>query len=160
MEGKKIQPRALLVFGAPCSGKTTFSKKFAKRFNLAFFDLEELQSKYHLSRKVILVFIEQIAKTGQTVLIEGCLNTEKDREEVRNVLRLAGYATSTIWIQTDIATIRSRLKARYKNVEEAKNTYDSMVAALEAPSEAEQPIILSGKHTFETQVKHVLAGLA
>ncbi len=160
MEGKKIQPRALLVFGAPCSGKTTFSKKFAKRFNLAFFDLEELQSKYHLSRKVILVFIEQIAKTGQTVLIEGCLNTEKDREEVRCVLRAAGYATSTIWIQTDIATIRSRLKARYKNVEEAKNTYDSMVAALEAPSEAESPIILSGKHTFETQVKHVLAGLA
>lgn len=160
MEGKKIQPRALLVFGAPCSGKSTFSKKFAKRFNLAFFDLEELQSKYHLSRKVILVFIEQIAKTGQTVLIEGCLNTEKDREEVRMVLRAAGYATSTIWIQTDIATIRSRLKARYKNVEEAKNTYESMVAALEAPSEAEQPIILSGKHTFETQVKHVLAGLA
>ena len=160
MEGKKIQPRALLVFGAPCSGKSTFSKKFAKRFNLAFFDLEELQSKYHLSRKVILVFIEQIAKTGQTVLIEGCLNTERDREEVRHVLRAAGYATSTIWIQTDIATIRSRLKARYKNVEEAKNTYDSMVAALEAPSEAEAPIILSGKHTFETQVKHVLAGLA
>ncbi|MBO7560969.1 ATP-binding protein [Candidatus Saccharibacteria bacterium] len=160
MEGKKIQPRALLVFGAPCSGKSTFSKKFAKRFNLAFFDLEELQSKYHLSRKVILVFIEQIAKTGQTVLIEGCLNTERDREEVRRVLRAAGYATSTIWIQTDIATIRSRLKARYKNVEEAKNTYDSMVAALEAPSEAEAPIILSGKHTFETQVKHVLAGLA
>ena len=160
MEGKKIQPRALLVFGAPCSGKTTFSKKFAKRFNLAFFDLEELQSKYHLSRKVILVFIEQIAKTGQTVLIEGCLNTEKDREEVRHVLRAAGYATSTIWIQTDIATIRSRLKARYKNVEEAKNTYDSMVAALEAPSDSESPIILSGKHTFETQVKHVLAGLA
>ena len=160
MEGKKLQPRALLVFGAPCSGKSTFSKKFAKRFNLAFFDLEELQSKYHLSRKVILIFIEQIAKTGQTVLIEGCLNTEKDREEVRYVLRAAGYSTSTIWIQTDIATIRSRLKARYKNVEEAKNAYDTMVAALEAPSEAEQPIILSGKHTFETQVKHVLAGLA
>ena len=107
-----------------------------------------------------MVFIEQIAKTGQTVLIEGCLNTEKDREEVRYVLRAAGYSTSTIWIQTDIATIRSRLKARYKNVEEAKNAYDTMVAALEAPSEAEQPIILSGKHTFETQVKHVLAGLA
>lgn len=120
MEGKKIQPRALLVFGAPCSGKSTFSKKFAKRFNLAFFDLEELQSKYHLSRKVILVFIEQIAKTGQTVLIEGCLNTERDREEVRHVLRSAGYLTSTIWIQTDIATIRSRLKLVTKALKRQK----------------------------------------
>ena len=160
MEGTKNQPRALLVFGAPCSGKTTFGRKFAKRFNLAFYDLDELQSKYHLSRKIILVFIEQIAKTGQTLLIEGCLDTEKDREEVRRILQAADYAPSTIWIQTDMATIRSRLKARYKTVSEAKNAYEVAVARLEAPSDEEAPIILSGKHTFETQVKHVLAGLA
>lgn len=160
MEGTKNQPRALLVFGAPCSGKTTFGRKFAKRFNLAFYDLDELQSKYHLSRKIILVFIEQIAKTGQTVLIEGCLDTEKDRKEVCNILRAAGYAPSTIWIQTDIATIRARLKARYKVVSEAKNAYEAAVSRLEAPSDEEMPIILSGKHTFDTQVKHVLAGLA
>ena len=35
-----------------------------------------------------------------------------------------------------------------------------MVSNLEAPTELERPIILSGKHTFETQTKHVLAGLA
>lgn len=160
MEGTKNQPRALLIFGAPCSGKTTFGRKFAKRFNLAFYDLDELQSKYHLSRKLILVFIEQIAKTGQTLLIEGCLDTEKDRKEVGNILSAADYQISTIWIQTDLATIRTRLKARYKNVSDAKNAYETVVARLEAPSEEEAPIILSGKHTFDTQVKHVLAGLA
>lgn len=160
MEGTKNQPRALLVFGAPCSGKTTFGRKFAKRFNLAFYDLDELQSKYHLSRKIILVFIEQIAKTGQTLLIEGCLDTEKDRKEVSEILSAADYQISTIWIQTDMATIRARLKARYKNVADAKNAYEVAVARLEAPSDEESPIILSGKHTFDTQVKHVLAGLA
>ena len=148
MEGTKNQPRALLVFGAPCSGKTTFGRKFAKRFNLAFYDLDELQSKYHLSRKIILV------------LIEGCLDTEKDRKEVSQILSAADYQISTIWIQTDMATIRARLKARYKNVADAKNAYEVAVARLEAPSEEESPIILSGKHTFDTQVKHVLAGLA
>ena len=160
MEGTKNQPRALLVFGAPCSGKTTFGRKFAKRFNLAFYDLDELQSKYHLSRKIILVFIEQIAKTGQTLLIEGCLDTEKDRKEVSEILSAADYQISTIWIQTDMATIRARLKARYKNVADAKNAYEVAVARHEAPSDEESPIILSGKHTFDTQVKHVLAGLA
>lgn len=159
MEGTNNQPRALLVFGAPCSGKSTFGKKFAKRFNLAFYDLDELQSKYHLSRKLILVFIEQIAKTGQTLLIEGCLDTEKDREEVREILQAAGYINSTIWIQTDINTIRARLKARYKTVSEAKSAYEAAVSKLEAPSDDEAPIILSGKHTFDTQVKHVLNGL-
>ena len=160
MEGKKTQPRAILVFGAPCSGKTTFSEKFAKRYGLSYFNLDELKKSYDLSRKLILMLIEQLSKTHQTVLIEGCLDTEKDREEIRHLFRIAGYKPYTIWIQTDIATIRSRLKNRYKSVLKAKEAYDSALNHLEAPSDIESPIILSGKHTFETQVKHVLAGLA
>ena len=31
---------------------------------------------------------------------------------------------------------------------------------MEAPVDEERPIILSGKHTFETQAKHVITGLA
>lgn len=160
MEGKKNQSRALLVFGAPCSGKTTFAEKFAKRFGIAFYDLEELKKQYNLTQKVTLMMVEQIAKTGQTILIEGCIGTEKDREEIRRILRAAGYSVSTVWVQTDIMTIRNRLKTKYKTVAKAKEVYDSTVPRLEAPSEAEAPIILSGKHTFETQLRHILAALA
>ena len=160
MEGKKTQPRALLVFGAPCSGKTTFCEKFAKKFNLAYFNLAALKEQYNLSHKLILMLVEQLAKTNQTIIIEGELDTEKDREEIRQLFRLAGYKPYTIWIQTDVATIRLRLKMRHKSIIKAKEVYDSVVGKLEAPSELENPIILSGKHTFETQVKHILAGLA
>ena len=45
MEGNKVQPRAILVFGAPGSGKTTFSEKFAKKFHSSFFDLGELEKE-------------------------------------------------------------------------------------------------------------------
>ena len=160
MEGKKSKPRALLIFGAPCSGKTTFSEKFAKKFDLAYFNFDEMREKYRLTRKIVLLIIELLAKTGKTLIIEGGLGTEKDRTEVRNVLRNAGYEPTLIWIQTDIATIRSRMKVRYKSVSQARDIYDSAVESLEAPSEIENPIILSGKHTFDTQSRHVLAGLA
>ncbi len=160
MEGKQNQPRALLVFGAPCSGKTTFANKFAKRFNIAFFDLEEFKAKNNLNQKQILAVVEQLAKTKQDILIEGCINTEKEREEMRRILRPAGYQVSTIWIQTDVATIRTRLKAKYKTVAKAKEVFDTTVPTFEAPSEIETPIILSGKHTFETQLRHILSALA
>ncbi|MBR3169349.1 ATP-binding protein [Candidatus Saccharibacteria bacterium] len=160
MEGNKSKPRALLVFGAPCSGKTTFSEKFAEKFDLALYDFDELKVKYRLTRKNILLIIKLIAHTGKTIIIEGGLSTEKEREEMRNLLRTAGYEPSLIWIQTDVTTIRNRLKNRYKSVAKAKEVYDTEVSSLEAPSEFENPIILSGKHTFETQSKHVLAGLA
>lgn len=160
MEGKKSKPRALLVFGAPCSGKTTFSEKFAKRFDLAYFNFDEIREEHRLTRKMTLLIIELLTRTGKTLVIEGGLGTEKERAEVRNVLRVSGYEPALIWIQTDIATIRLRMKMRYKSVSKARDVYDSVVEGMEAPSEIEKPIILSGKHTFETQTRHVLAGLA
>ena len=160
MEGKKIQPRALLIFGAPCSGKSTFAEKFAKRFDIAYYELEELKNNYNLTGKAVLMLVEQIAKTGQTIVIEGCIGTEKEREEIRRILKAKDYIVSTVWVQTDVATIRSRLKAKYKTVAKAKEVYDSTVPRLEAPSDLESPIILSGKHTFETQLKHILAALS
>ena len=161
MEGnRKNKPRALLVFGAPCSGKTTFGEKFAKKFGLAFYDFNKLREENQFSRENILLVLELLARTGQTLVIEGEVNTEKDRMEMRNILRAHGYEPALVWIQTDVATIRQRLKMQYKSVSKAKEAYDKAVAEMEAPSEAERPIILSGKHTFETQTKHVIAGLA
>lgn len=160
MEGKKTKPRALLVFGAPCSGKTTFSEKFAEKFRLTFFDLDKIKVTNNFSRKNILTILELIAKTRQNLVLEGGLDTEKQREEIVKILRLAGYEPSLVWIQTDLSTIRARLKAKHKSVSEAKELYDKATSVMEAPSEVEFPIILSGKHTFETQSRHVISALA
>ncbi len=160
MEGKKSKSRALLIFGAPCSGKTTFSEKFAKKFDIAYYNFDEIRAQQRLTHKNIILIMSLLARTGKTLIFEGGLDTEKDREEVYNLLRAAGYDFSLIWIQTDVSTIKSRLKNKYKSVNMAKEVYDTTVSAMEAPTEIERPIILSGKHTFETQTKHVLAGLA
>lgn len=166
MEGKKegaekktAQSRAMLVFGAPCSGKTTFCEKFAKRFKAPYFDLGTLAHDYGLDRKMIVFLVEQIAKTGQMLVIEGGLDTEANRNEIRQVLRKAGYVPSLIWIQTDVGTIRSRLKTRFRSVAKAKLEYEEKINVLEAPADFESPIVLSGKHTFETQLRHVLTQL-
>jgi len=164
MEGKKLHSpstgqRAILVFGAPCSGKTTFAQQFAAQFNATFYDLDTLQQEHNLSRQFILLLIAEVAKTGATLVIEGANDTERDRRELIEILRNAGYTPTLIWIQTDVSTIRMRLKNKLKSVEKAKQVYDSRVKALEAPSNAEAPIVLSGKHTYHTQLKQVLTQL-
>ncbi len=160
MEGNKSQPRVILVFGAPCSGKSTFSEKFSAKFDLAYYDFDTLRQDYRLTRKNVLLIMKLLARTGKTMVIEGAIGTEREREEVRNIFRMAGYRPSLVWIQTDVNTIRLRMKTKYKSVVKARTLYDESVNGLEAPSEFEKPIILSGKHTFETQVRHILAGLA
>lgn len=161
MEGnKKNKPRALLVFGAPCSGKSTFAEKFANKFGLASYDYQQIADEGGFSRDTMLEIIKLILRTKQTILIEGGLDSEKDRSEMRNLLRSNGYEPALIWVQTDVSTIRSRLKSRFRSVSKAKKYFDENVANIEAPTDFEKPIILSGKHTFETQTKHAIAGLA
>ena len=160
MEGNKAKPRAILVFGAPCSGKSTFAEKFSNKFKLAFYDFDEIAEQDGFSRDNLLVILELIMRTRQTIIIEGGLDTERDRIEIRNILRNGGYDPALIWIQTDVATIRARLKSKFRSVSKAKEFYDAAIANIEAPAENEKPIILSGKHTFETQTKHVVTGLA
>ena len=161
MEGKKLQkPRAILVFGAPASGKTTFCEKFSKQFRAPYYNLTELSEVYGFDRDHLLTILELIAKTGQNIVIEGELNTEADREEIKRLFRNSDYDPSLIWIQTDVNTIKARLKTRLKSVAKAREEYDDKISQLEAPAETEEPIVLSGKHTFETQCSHVLAQLA
>ena len=160
MEGNKNKPRVLLVFDAPCSGKTTFSEKFAKKFGLAYYNLEDLEKENNFTRENVLTILTLVARTQQTFIIEGGLKTEEQRNEIRNLLTQNGYTPSLIWIQTDASTIRVRLKARFKSVSKAKQVYEEAVKEIEAPTDEEKPIILSGKHTFETQARHVVTGLA
>lgn len=161
MEGnKRNKPRALLVFGAPCSGKTTFAEKFAKKFGLAYYNLSTIMSENDFSRSQILAVLEEIFKTRQTVLIEGGIDTEAERVEIRNIARACGYEPALIWLQTDVTTIRNRMKTKFRSVSKAKEVYDTAVAEMEAPTDVEHPIILSGKHTFETQTRHTITGLA
>ena len=160
MEGKKkTRPRAILVFGAPCSGKTTFCEKFSQRFKAPYYDLRALREEADFTEKQIHVVLEAIAKTGQNIVVEGGLDTEDERNSVRKLLKLSGYAPTLVWIQTDINTIKLRLKLKLRSITRAKEEYDSRIRLMEAPAEIEKPIILSGKHTFETQLSHVLAQL-
>ena len=160
MEGNRKKLRAVLVFGAPGSGKTTFAEKFARKYNLAYYNLDEIRAEYGFTHEAVLSILEIITKAKQSIVIEGELRTEKERTEIRNILRAQGYKPTLVWVQTDFATIKMRLKSKHRTVKKAKETYDAAVAEMESPADFEKPVILSGKHTFETQNKHVLAGLA
>ena len=160
MEGNNTKPRALLVFGAPCSGKTTFARKFADKFGLAYYNLEEIKNKNNFSEDNMMTILDLISRTHQTVVVEGNLDTEKDRRLVRRVFFKYHYDTVLIWVQTDATTIKTRMKLKYKSITKAKDVYNKKVEMLEAPTELEHPVILSGKHTFETQTRHVLSSLA
>jgi gluconate kinase len=159
MNGKS-KPYAILVFGAPMSGKTTFAEKFSERFNAPFLNLSELHEEYRVSRKVALILIQQITKCKQTLIIEGAIDNEKQRNEIRELLVKAGYIPVLVWVQTDLNAIKQRMRHKYAKASEAKAALEKSYERIEAPADYEDPIVISGKHMFQTQCRNTLTGIS
>ncbi len=159
MNGKS-KPYAILVFGAPMSGKTTFAEKFSERFNAPYLNLSELHEQYRVSRKVALILITQITKCKQTLIIEGAIDSERQRNEVRDLLTKAGYIPVLVWVQTDLNAIKQRMRHKYSSASEAKAVLEESYRKIEAPADYEDPIVISGKHMFQTQCRNILTGIS
>ena len=159
MNGKS-KPYAILVFGAPMSGKTTFAEKFSERFNAPYLNLSELHEQYRVSRKVALILITQITKCKQTLIIEGAIDSERQRNEVRDFLTKAGYIPVLVWVQTDLNGIKQRMRHKYSRASEAKAVLEESYRKIEAPADYEDPIVISGKHMFQTQCRNILTGIS
>lgn len=152
----KTKPYAILMFGAPASGKSEFAAKFGERFKCPALDFNKCKCTYAGAAGIV----EQVAVTGQNFVIEGCLDAEKQRNDMRHRLKKRGYVPVLVWVQADATTIKRRLHQRYKSIEKAKAAFEACYDDLEAPADIEKPIVISGKHTFTTQLKVLLAKLS
>jgi predicted kinase len=152
----KIKPFAILIFGAPGSGKSWFAEQFSERFKCPFLDF----GRYGIGYAGAAGVTEQVAKCGQNLVIEGCLDAERQRNDIRRRLKKAGYRTALVWVQVDATTMKRRLTQKYKTVEKAKLAFETRYEHMEAPADIEKPLVISGKHTFSTQLKVVLAKLS
>ena len=157
MNGKNTKPYAILVFGVPMSGKMEFATRFSRKFRAPLLNFEAIPG---ISRKIFLSIIKQIADSHQNLVIDDGIDTFKQREQIRRVLEAAGYRVVIVWIQTDVNTIKRRLRNHLKSVERARSYFETLLDRLEAPEDTEPTIVISGKHTFDGQLRTVLSALS
>ena len=153
------KPYAILVFGAPMSGKTTFATNFSDLIKAPFLNFTSLQAKHRITRKCSLELISIITKGKSPIIIEGLMDTEAERDEIRKLLEDAGYTPVLVWVQTDLNTIKQRMRHAYHTLDEAKSALAESYERIEAPSDAEKVLVISGKHTHQTQCRNVINGL-
>lgn len=150
------QPHAIILVGIPGSGKTYFAKKFSKTFNAPFVELDAIVPYANSPENAALLAqsqLEQLLKTNLSIILELNTASRQNRTEISRFLREAGYGTLLLWIQTDNATAKKRIQKKNINFEDAIHTFSP-------PHSKENPIVISGKHTYATQAKTVLQKLS
>jgi adenylylsulfate kinase-like enzyme len=158
-------PHAIIMVGIPGSGKSAFAERFADTFQAPILNRLKLQKDLELDNtqadKLADTILAEYVKTRRTLVIEGGLDTKDARLETVKQLQKAGYRSLLVWVQTDTTESRRRASKPYPQGSGiSEDDFDAIIDQFEAPTEKEKFVVISGKHTYTTQLKIILKQLA
>lgn len=160
-------PHVIIMVGAPGSGKSFFASRFSETFSVPYISWEAIRSVlFHeatyskedetIVEDVAMAMLEQLVKTSATLIYEGDSLTQKSRLDLAKMIRKLGYEPLFVWVQIDSASS----KARSLKLGMSPAVYDTLERRFTPLKEAEPYVVVSGKHTYASQLKIVLRRLS
>jgi len=158
-------PHAIIMVGIPGSGKSTFAEHFADTFSAPIINESRIAFEADLDSKqtdaISAVFLDQVLKTNRTFLIEAANLTKAKRNKLIATVSKAGYRSLIVWVQTETNEAKRRaLRAKPTGSGLSDAEFDAAVRAFHPPLAQDKATVISGKHTYATQLKVVLKQLA
>lgn len=153
-------PHIVALVGAPGSGKTHFATEFAKMFNAPLLSsryFEAVTDDTRVIADTTLALIEEFLKTRQTIVVDGATDQRTVRMKIGQLARKHDYKVLLVWVQTDMATAKARWMKTYGNDEVQ---FERRLKQFSPPHDSESYLVISGRHTFSTQVRTVLKRLS
>lgn len=158
-------PHVIIMVGIPGAGKTTFAENFAKTFHAPYINPRSISDLTGIddeaTEKVTKLLFDELLKTRHTLIYEGSTFAKAQRQALEQMVTKAGYRTLLVWVQTDPFEAKRRAtKKQTDGSHISPGVFDDAVTQFQNPSEAEKPVVISGKHTYTTQLRTVLKRLA
>lgn len=167
------KPHLLVMVGIPGSGKSFFAKHFSDTFKAPWVHLDGIRAElfneptFSKDENIIVsrvsdYMLDEVFKTQKTILLEGGVDQRTHRTAIEKRARAAGYETLYIWVQTDPATakVRATKKTRQQPVAKlSSEQFDAFSKRFTPLAPSDKQIVISGKHTFASQIKIVLKKL-
>lgn len=150
-------PHLIVVMGIPGAGKTQFAEHFAKMFQAPYVDANKLQkfsgATNQQTEQLALYTLREVSKAQRTFVYEGPTYSRAHRQAVAKLIHDAHFKPLFVWVQTDSVEAKKRVM---RNKSHSSEAFEALLDQFQVPIAAEKPIVISGKHTFATQVKMVL----
>jgi len=152
------KPFLIVVVGLPGAGKSFFGKNFSKIFDAPFLDYQFFRNhakNESASDQLIDEVLGMLLLSRQTLIIEGPGYTLRGRGELKKLARKKGYELLFVWVQTESAIAQKRSIAKG-----TKKYFDEYHKKFQPLTRFEPYVVISGKHTNQTQAKTVLKKIA
>jgi predicted kinase len=158
-------PHAIIMVGVPGSGKSTFAERFAETFKAPILNQARIAEDAELngdqSEAVFKTVLKEFLKTNQTFLIESSHLSRVKRNQISSAVSKAGFRPLVVWVQTEpLEAKRRSLRAKPAGKGMSEQQFDAAFKRFQPPLAIEKATVISGKHTYATQLKVVLKKLA
>lgn len=165
-------PHLIIMVGIPGSGKSFFAEHFASTFNAPYISFEKTRDELFKeqtgdnSQQIIVsransLLLSELLKTGQTIIYEGLTDAASVRLELARIARSKNYQPLFVWVQTESLSAKERAtKVTRGKLSMTIDQFDARLRHFTAPGSSEKAVVISGKHTYPSQLKIVLKRLA
>ncbi len=170
------KPLLIMMYGFPGSGKTYFARQFCEAVSAAHLEGDRIRSelfenpRYDKQENDIVTHLmeymaEEFLKAGVSVVYDLNAMRLAQRRVLRDIARKAHASHLLIWQQIDpeSALLRSTSRDRRRSDDKHaapldKDTFERVASYMQNPKN-EDYMVISGKHTFNTQKSAVLKRL-
>lgn len=165
------KPHSIILVGIPGSGKSFFAEQFADTFKAPIISFDQLRQELFniptfnknediIISRVAAYMLKEVLKTGQTIIYDGQTNLRTERALIAKKSREAGYEPLFVWVQTELSTAKKRaLRSGTNKPALSIEQFNNKLKQFSAPHQIEKAIVISGKHTYASQLKIILKHL-
>jgi len=168
---KKIltKPTVFITYGFPGSGKSYFGRQFAEDAMLPYISSDVLRHEFmdnptyskqenetidHLSTYML----ENFLKAGVGVIYDCNNNTIAARKLITGIANKYKAETLIVWLQIDLESSFNRVNNRDARKTDDKyaepldrTSFENRVSKMQKPTDREDYVVVSGKHSFNGQ---------
>jgi|GEM_PF-6532541 len=172
-EGKLKIPVVFAVVGEPGSGKSWFSSRLSTGFDAFGIDYERLRHylfdevQYSNEEDAVVenttsFIMDELFAHNRSFVVDGGANNYHFRRKLAKKCDEKGYEMVIIWLQAnkDLADGRAKQSEVFKADYYKRQLSPTQIQALNdkfyKPTDKEDAIVISGNHSFESQMKRVL----
>ena len=171
------RPTLILLYGFPGAGKSFFARQLCQDVSAAHVQGDRIryelfeQPRYDRQENDIVSHLmeymtEEFLSAGISVVFDMNAARASTRRVLRDMARKAKAHHVLIWFQIDTETAYGRVSKRDRrkaddrySVPLDRTTFDSLAGTMQNPAATEDFMVISGKHTYQTQRGAVLKKL-
>ena len=163
------KPLLIMLYGFPGAGKTHFARNLTENLDAAHLQSDRIRNELfeeprfdeqenNIVNQLMDYMCEEFLRAGISVIYDANAMRKTQRHAMRELVRKKGGKSLLVWFQIDADTAFNRLNKRDRRTVDDKyavsytqQDFRRYVSRMQQPQPTEDYVVVSGKHTYNSQ---------